>query len=73
MYYKDHAPPHFHAIYGQYEAAIGIQPIEILEGTLTRRAWALVSEWASIYQQELHTNWELTRVGEPLRRIPPLD
>lgn len=24
MYYKDHAPPHFHAIYGEYEIVVDI-------------------------------------------------
>jgi hypothetical protein len=24
MYYRDHAPPHFHAIYGEYEVTIQI-------------------------------------------------
>ena len=24
MYYRDHAPPHFHAVYGEYEATIAI-------------------------------------------------
>jgi hypothetical protein len=35
MFYKDHNPPHFHASYGDHEAAIGVQdgaiPIEPLE------------------------------------------
>jgi len=38
LYYKDHAPPHFHAIYAQYDAAVGIDPMEILRGSLPRRA-----------------------------------
>jgi len=24
MYYKDHAPPHFHVRYGEYRASIGL-------------------------------------------------
>ena len=24
MYYRDHAPPHFHAIYGEYDAEVEI-------------------------------------------------
>ena len=73
MYYKDHAPPHFHAIYAQYDAAIGVDPIEVMEGRLPRRAQSLVFEWAASYQDELRTNWELARVGQPLQRIPPLE
>ena len=29
MYYRDHAPPHFHAIYGEYEVTV-----EIASGTV---------------------------------------
>jgi hypothetical protein len=32
MYYREHAPPHFHAIYGDQHAAIGIDTLEVLEG-----------------------------------------
>ncbi|MEE9616171.1 MAG: DUF4160 domain-containing protein [Anaerolineae bacterium] len=53
LYYKDHAPLHFHAIYAQYDAAVGIDPIEILKGNLPRRAQSLVFEWAAKYQDEL--------------------
>ncbi len=27
MYYNDHAPPHFHAKYGEHEALIQISPL----------------------------------------------
>jgi len=30
MYYRDHAPPHFHAEYGEYEVTI-----DILTGVIT--------------------------------------
>lgn len=73
LYYKDHAPPHFHAIYAQYDAAIGIDPIGTLKGSLPRRAQSLVFEWAAKYQDELQANWELARAGQPLQRIPPLE
>ena len=73
MYYKEHAPPHFHAIYAQYDAAIGIDPIEVMEGNLPQRVQSLVFEWAAMYQDELRANWELARAGQPLRRIPPLE
>lgn len=73
MFYKDHALPHFHAIYAEYEATIGIDPIRVLEGQLPRRVLSLVLEWAAIYQPELRHNWELARERKPLQRIPPLD
>jgi hypothetical protein len=34
--------PHFHALYAEHEALIDIQPLEVIEGSLPRRALALV-------------------------------
>ncbi len=73
MYFSEHGIAHFHAIYGQYEAVIGINPITILDGKLPRRVQSLVFEWAAIYQSELQENWELARAGEPILGIPPLE
>jgi hypothetical protein len=38
MYFDDHPPPHFHAIYGDTEAQVGISPIAIRESNLPHRA-----------------------------------
>jgi hypothetical protein len=73
VYYRDHIPSHFHAIYGQYEAKIGIDTVSILEGKLPGRAKSLVLEWAKTYKKELKRDWELARVHESLQPIPPLD
>lgn len=73
MYYKEHSPPHFHAIYTEYDTEIGIDPIKLLEGKLPKRVQSLVFEWAAIHQNELRENWELARAGLPLRKLPPLE
>jgi hypothetical protein len=52
MDYRDHAPPHFHAIYGEHEATVAIETAEALEGKLPRRARAIVSEWAEAHRDE---------------------
>jgi hypothetical protein len=44
MYYNDHAPPHFHAKYGNDRASLRIDNGEILEGALGPRALRLVEE-----------------------------
>jgi len=46
MYSSDHAPPHFHARYGEYEAKIAISTGDVLAGQLPARASRLVREWA---------------------------
>jgi hypothetical protein len=73
MYYRDHLPPHFHAERADEEAEVGIDPIVILEGHLTRPTRGKVFEWAAIHQAELRANWELARAGLPLLPIAPLD
>ena len=45
MFFNDHAPPHFHAPYGEFEATIEIATLAIVEGQLPRRALNLVQEW----------------------------
>ena len=52
MYYRDHAPPHFHALYGEFEATVSIETGDLLEGRLPRRARSLVSEWVMSHRDE---------------------
>jgi hypothetical protein len=47
MYYDDHAPPHFHAYYGEFSAQIAIDTLGVMGGSLPGRALALVVEWVS--------------------------
>jgi Domain of unknown function (DUF4160) len=70
MYYEDHPPPHFHAIYGDFEAVFGIQTEEILEGKL--RALSLVKEWVRLHQGDLLEDWDLAEAKVPLKKILPL-
>ena len=53
MYWNDHNPPHFHAIYGEFKATIDIRSLSISEGSLPRRASQLVLDWPELHQQEL--------------------
>lgn len=71
FYYNDHPPPHFHAIYGEHEAWIGIEGFEVLRGSLPNRAKSLVLEWAALHTSELVR--ELAREGKELIMIEPLE
>jgi hypothetical protein len=73
MYFDDHQPPHFHAIYGNRELQVGINPIVILQGKLPRRAESMVIEWAALHQQALVENWERLQANQPANHIPPLE
>lgn len=73
MYFDDHNPPHFHAIYGGAEAEFGIDPLTVLRGQFPRRALGMVLEWAASHQQELLDNWDRLHHEEAAQRIDPLD
>ena len=51
MYFKDHNPPHFHAVYGDFSAEISIKDFALIEGKLPPRAMSLVIEWAAQHQK----------------------
>ena len=73
MFWRDHAPPHFHALYAEHEAQIDIRTLEIIEGELPSRALALVLEWAAQHRGALVENWGLCEAMERPNRIPPLE
>jgi Domain of unknown function (DUF4160) len=45
--YRDHNPPHFHAIYGEHEITVNIDDGSVT-GKFPRRAQALVLEWLAL-------------------------
>lgn len=72
MLLNEHAPPHFHAVYGEYEVSVGIRDGAVA-GRFPSRARRLVLEWREQHERELITNWELLRSGQPARPIAPLE
>jgi len=72
MFWSEHAPPHFHALYAEFEALINIQTLEIMRGDLPKRALALVLEWASEHRDELLEDWELCVHRQTPKKIMPL-
>ncbi|NWH06926.1 DUF4160 domain-containing protein [Desulfobacter latus] len=69
LFFGDHPPPHFHAVYGEYIALIDINSLNVIEGDLPARARKLVIEWAEKYQSELKTIWET----QEFKKLPPLE
>ncbi len=72
MYYDEHNPPHFHVYYGDDNAIISINTLELLEGKLPKRAMSMVVEWAIEHRSELLMNWENAEKHNPLNSIEPL-
>ena len=72
MFWHDHAPPHFHALYAEHEVLIEIRTLEILEGEMPRRALSLVMEWAQEHRVELMEDWQLCERNLSPKKINPL-
>jgi hypothetical protein len=72
MFWADHPPRHFHAIYGEYEALIEISTSEIIEGLLPLGARSLVSQCISLHRSEVFEQWERARQSLPLQKVEPL-
>lgn len=72
MYFADHGPPHFHAIYAEYEALVRIDDGTIIGGRLPTTAGRLVEQWRKLHRDELTSNWALAQVPAALSSIEPL-
>lgn len=66
MYFQqaEHNPPHIHAIYGDYVAAVTISDCKVLEGDLPSKALAMVKEWIEINKEVLLNMWENQEFSE---------
>lgn len=73
IYFRDHQPPHFHAVYGDYEVLISIDDLAILAGQMPPRALGLVMEWANKHHQELNKVFEQAQQHQKPDRIEPLE
>ena len=71
--FRDHNPPHFHALYGEHEAVIEIKSTRVVQGRLPPRARRLVEEWASLHKDELMAAWIRAQHSDPPGRIAPLE
>jgi hypothetical protein len=72
MYFGDHNPPHFHAIYQNFTAEYNINTLVVIRGELPPRAHALVLEWASLHREELLEDWRLASEMLEVKKIDPL-
>jgi hypothetical protein len=71
MYFSqsEHGVPHFHAVYGEYNAVYNVQTLEMMEGDLPSRARRLVKEWATQYKDELLRMWNTNE----FKQLPGLE
>jgi hypothetical protein len=72
-FWREHAPPDFHALYGEHEALINILTLEVIAGKLPRRALALTIEWAAEHRSQLIEDSDLCQARQQPKKIPPLE
>lgn len=70
MYFQqaEHNPPHIHAIYNEDVAAVCINDMKILEGSLPPKILLMVQKWVSLHQNKLLQIWET----QHFIKLPPL-
>ncbi|KNY22885.1 DUF4160 domain-containing protein [Methylobacterium sp. ARG-1] len=54
---RDHSPPHFHMIGPDFHALVDIRTLQVIQGTYSRKALAMVVDWASLHIEALMIEW----------------
>ena len=68
MRYNEHNPPHFHARYGEFEAAFDLNGKRI-EGKFPKPQGKLLAAWAEIHKADLQEKWDLAKIHKGPMRI----
>jgi len=63
---------HFHAIYGDHELVVAIQPLAIIQSDAPQRVQEMVLEWAAQHQPELLAAWRRCQHRLKPQAIAPL-
>ena len=72
MFWKEHAPPHFHAKYGDNEMVVEIESGKTT-GNMSKRAIRMIQEWRELHKRELLEDWNLAEQKKALFAIKPLE
>ena len=59
LYFNEHNPPHFHAMYAEYEALIEINSLSVFRGKLPKKKEQEVLKWAKKNQKLLVEIWNV--------------
>ena len=58
MYFADHNPPHFHVVTPDAEAQVAIASLDLMEGSVDRRALREARDWAEQNRDTLWAKWD---------------
>ena len=57
FYWDEHPPPHFHVEYGEHQAQIAIDSLEIIKGYMPNAQFRKVMRWAKPRKDQLLAAW----------------
>lgn len=66
---NEYPPKHIHIKYSEHIAIMELESLNIIEGSLPKRARILSREWAELHQEELIEMWET----QNFHKIDPLE
>ena len=72
IFSREHPPPHFHAVYGEYQITVEINS-GVVHGDFPKRALRHVLEWLELHEEELIEDWDRIQAGQPGKAIDPLE
>ncbi len=58
MYFKDHAPPHVHAFYGEHEVLVVVRDGSVYAGYIPAKKLAVVQTYVAANVDDLLVRWE---------------
>lgn len=62
MFFRDHAPPHFHATKADRTGLFAIQNPEMFKGNLANKEQKAVTAWAADKKEVLLKMWETQQI-----------
>ena len=72
IFSREHPPPHFHAVYGEYQITVEINS-GVVHGDFPKRALRHVLESLDLHEEELIEDWDRIQAGQPGKAIDPLE
>ena len=61
MFFRDHAPPHFHVKSANIDAAFSIRDCSLLKGNIDGKTQRLIEYWHNLSRDKLTVFWNQTR------------
>lgn len=72
IYWRDHPPPHFHAVYQDDFGVFAIADCSLIAGNIAPQQRKRVRQWWELHSDDIAFAWQQARQNEEPNRIEPL-